>query len=155
MCILVICISSFETCLLAFCSFFKIFFDIQFYDLILILLIVLNFFCRYFLISFFFCSPVIWWLSLVLCLDFFSFYVCISYRFLVCDYHGVFIKQFIYIYVIISSCLCPTFNCLLTPCICTLPSWLLFLVYFISSCFVYSLTAYRGYRWFYFFCVFF
>ena len=96
-----------------------------------------------------------WWLSLVLCLDSFFFFVCIS----IIDFWIVvtmaFIYSNLYIDMIVLSCWSLNFKCTLRPCVCTLlPSRLLFLIsYFMSNCFVYPLTAYCGYRWFYYFCL--
>ena len=57
--------------------------------------------------------------------------------------------------MIALSCWTLNFKCILKPWTCIpLPSLLLFLMsYFTSDCLVYSLTAYCGYRQFYYFCL--
>ena len=51
-------------------------------------------------------SFVIWWLSLVLCLDSFLFCcMCVHYRFLVCGYHEVYIDSSVFGYTYIYICL--------------------------------------------------
>ena len=62
---------------------------------------------------FFFCSLVIWWLSLVSCLDFFLLCLYLIDFWFFC-YSEVFIKQFIYLSVVLLSCQSPTFNCIWT-----------------------------------------
>ena len=58
----------------------------------------------------------------------------------------------VYIYVIVLSYWSLNFKCILKTL--HLCCRLVFLIsYFIFNCFVYPLTAYCGYRWFYYFCL--
>ena len=86
---------------------------------------------------------VIWWLSLVLYLDSIFFFVCIlqTLLWLLWDFCIVVISICDKLLISNFKWICPL-----------LPSQLLFLIpCFTSKCFVYPLTAYCRYRWFYYF----
>ena len=119
---------------------------------IAILLIILIFVGIFLFYSFVFFSLVIWWLSLVFCLDsFFLFCVYIYYRFWLCGYHMLFVKESIIIHAYFSVADLLISNTFYISCICTFcSSWLpLLILYFSSNYFVHPLTAYCGNIWFY------
>lgn len=117
-------------------------------------------FCSFFL-PFFFCS-VLLYLMVIFTVKFgflFLFFcVYIYYRFLIIvTMRFLYITHYIYIIYIydgytITDVLIS--NTSLKPCTCTLwASWLVFLIYFTSNCFVYHITAHCSYGWFYYFCL--
>ena len=117
--------------------------------ILLCLRIILILFCSFFLLSL--SCLVISWLSLGLYLKalFFSC-ICIYNKFLVCDYHKVYIYQSIYMWL---SCWSLKFECILITLHFYNPQpHLTFLTpYFTFLCFVYPLTIYCGNKWFYYF----
>jgi len=143
----------FKKCLLAFYSFFEWFLVLRAF-----LCWILCAYCPFVncfelpFLGFFFFSFLLFSCDLMtvfsVMFGFFSF-VSVSYRFLVFCYSEVFIKQFIYLSVVLLSCQSPVFNCIWTTL--HLYSPLGIIVFPLSNCFVYSLPAYCWYIWFYYF----
>ena len=143
------CIHSATLCLLI--GAFSLFTFMVIIDMYAILLIVWGLFHRYFLFLLLLSSLVVWWLFIFMFWFLFLFCVCIYYRFLVGDCCEVFIQLYIYnCFKLLISYFQMHFSNL--PLVLSSPHKFL-ISYFISNCFVYPLTAYCGYRWFYYFCL--